>query len=263
MIKASQSSALSTSKQHTAAGPGPQGAAGALVVLGAVLLAAALLGAAPAVAQAPDGHCEPAAFTDKIEVARVAKARPKLNFIRGAQERKDCPSLAPQCRSSAFLVGGDTVLVSRRRGDLACASYTDAKGHNTAGWLPAATLEAVAPAEIPVPAGWTGTWKRIEAEIRIKPRLDGEIVVEGTAAWGSHDPDRVKRGTVRSGEISSKVKPAGDAIFFSDAPVDSFEKAPASECAVRMRRVGPYLLVEDNSACGGVNVSFSGLYIRR
>jgi hypothetical protein len=30
-----------------------------------------------------------------------------------------------------------------------------------------------------------------------------------------------------------------------------------------MRRVGPYLLVEDNRDCGGVGVSFTGLYRRK
>jgi hypothetical protein len=30
-----------------------------------------------------------------------------------------------------------------------------------------------------------------------------------------------------------------------------------------MKRVGPYLLVADNMQCGGMNVSFTGTYVRK
>jgi len=34
-------------------------------------------------------------------------------------------------------------------------------------------------------------------------------------------------------------------------------------CRVRMQRIGPWLLVEDNGDCGGSGVTFSGLYRRK
>jgi len=34
-------------------------------------------------------------------------------------------------------------------------------------------------------------------------------------------------------------------------------------CAVTLERRGPYLLVNDNARCGGNNVRFVGIYIRR
>jgi hypothetical protein len=34
-------------------------------------------------------------------------------------------------------------------------------------------------------------------------------------------------------------------------------------CRVRMQRIGPWLLVEDNGGCGGSGVTFSGLYRRK
>ena len=227
------------------------------------LAVACAIAASPAAGQAAKGHCEPAVFSDSVEVAHVAKSRARVNFIKGEYDSKQCPSLAAACRSNAFLVAGDAVLINARRGDLVCATFANTKGLDTAGWLPASALQMNAHASAAVPSGWTGTWKRIEAEIRIKPALHGELVVDGTAVWGSNDPGRVRKGTVRNGEIAGKAKPDGDALFFADAPADSFDNAPSTDCAIRMRRIGPYLLVEDNKACGGMNVSFSGIYVRR
>ena len=36
-----------------------------------------------------------------------------------------------------------------------------------------------------------------------------------------------------------------------------------SGCKVRMHRIGELLLVEDNGNCGGVGVTFTGLYHRK
>ena len=33
-------------------------------------------------------------------------------------------------------------------------------------------------------------------------------------------------------------------------------------CRVRMQRIGPWLLIEDNGGCGGAGVTFTGLYRR-
>ena len=41
------------------------------------------------------------------------------------------------------------------------------------------------------------------------------------------------------------------------------ETGDASDCKVWLRRVGPWLIVDDNLACGGLNVSFRGLYRRQ
>ena len=230
----------------------------------AAMLGALLAGAAdPAAAQTSDVHCAPAIFTDKVGVARVAKARARVNFIRGGLESKACPNLSEACRSSAYLVAGDVVLTSERRGEVVCATFANSKGVDTAGWLPAAALEPVPHAEAPVPSGWVGTWRRIDAQIVIKAASGGALGVGGTATWGANDPGRVERGTVRSGEISGAAKPVGDTLFISDAPADTFENAPSTDCAVRMRRIAHYLLVEDNNACGGMNVSFSGIYVRQ
>ncbi|MGH6843688.1 MAG: hypothetical protein ACRECU_02990, partial [Methylocella sp.] len=83
--------------------------------------------------------------------------------------------------------------------------------------------------------------------------------------YGSLDPDRVKRGAVNIGIIEGMTSPKGAALSFTmgegaTLPVD---KGDEGDCKVWMRRLGPYLLVNDNNNCGGMNVSFSGVYTRK
>lgn len=219
-------------------------------------------GSSSGMAQSPDGHCSGAAFPDQLGIARVGKIRGKVNFVRGVHHDKACPSSAETCRDRPFLVTGDVVLTSEAHGAFVCATFVNSRAVETIGWLPAASLEQLPVKPVP-PAAWHGTWKRIEAEIRIKPARGGGLAVDGTAAWGSHDPARVARGAVNNGEISATVATPGEIVFFSDEPAASFEKAPKDVCAVRMRRLADYLIVEDNNSCGGMNVSFSGIYVRR
>ncbi len=222
----------------------------------------ALAAITPARAQSSDGHCSGAAFADDLGIARVSRAAAKVNFVRGAHASPACPASSEACRDRPFLVAGDTVLTSDKHGDFVCATFVNSRAIETIGWLPAAALETVPITPLPL-AQWQGTWRRIEAQIRIKPAAGGALTIDGTAAWGSHDPDRVARGSVRIGEISATARPAGDTVFFSDEPAPAFEKVPEGVCAVRMRRIANYLVVEDNKSCGGMNVSFSGIYVRR
>jgi len=59
-----------------------------------------------------------------------------------------------------------------------------------------------------------------------------------------------------NGSFKAKVAPQDDAIAFADAG------GYGDECHVRMQRIGPLLLVVDNSGCGGAG-SFTGLYRRK
>lgn len=230
-------------------------------------LAVVVAGAGGAVpgahAQTPSGDCLPAVFGDKLAVARVVKSRGRVHFFNGAAARKTCPRLSAECRTTTYLVGGDVVLTSDRRDGFVCVTYANSQGRDTGGWMPADALEAVSQDGIAVPSGWTGEWRRIEAQINIKPSSGGAIAIDGSATWGGNDPGRVKRGTVRSGAVSAVARPSGDTVFFTEGNASSFDSAGKDTCAVRMRRIAQYMLVEDNDACGGINVSFSGIYVRK
>jgi hypothetical protein len=88
----------------------------------------------------------------------------------------------------------------------------------------------------------------------------------GSATWGSGDPQHVKRGAVHTGELEGAVRPRGRVLAIGYDPDRSgfppAEDAASEACAAKLELVGRYLVVEDNGRCGGVNVSFNGLYVR-
>jgi len=51
------------------------------------------------------------------------------------------------------------------------------------------------------------------------------------------------------GAFSATAVPRGDSMTFEESP---------SGCEVRIRRRGPYLVINDNERCGGMNVRHQG-----
>jgi hypothetical protein len=60
-----------------------------------------------------------------------------------------------------------------------------------------------------------------------------------------------------NGGFKAQVVPQNNAITFADDGSNYGEG-----CQVRMQRIGVWLLVVDNSGCGGAGVSFTALYRR-
>ena len=232
-----------------------------------ILTSAALLASLASPARAQESDClgyGSLADSAEISLGRIGKDAARTYFVRNGSDAKGCPSATEACRDKAFLVPGDRVILSGTRQNLVCADYIGAKGADRAGWLPAGAVvrESLPPVAL---ADWTGTWSRQEAKVTIKPgRKTGELRVHGDATFGMLDPDRVKRGAVNVGEIAGVGAPDGAALSFAmganaTLPVD---KGDGYTCKVWMRRLGPYLLVDDNNQCGGMNVSFRGAYTR-
>jgi len=111
------------------------------------------------------------------------------------------------------------------------------------------------------PADWSGDWKRVEAEIKIT-NSGGSLRAEGNATFGALDPSRVKRGAVNLGDFSGPLVLQGGQATFSDKDIDP-KKPDDFGCRLRMARAADFLFVQDNMQCGGMNVSFSGLYRAR
>ena len=191
------------------------------------------------------------------------RVKEKTNFIGDAQVSSACPSADMACLRKGFVVAGDFVLGHKDAEGLVCASFVNARGVETAGYLPAAKLDAMSMA--PAPGDWVGEWRRdAEASIRIKAAAGGLLDLAGEATFGARDPARVKRGAVNSGEIRGEAKPRGGRIALGE-DYDG-EKPPAgldqSDCKARLRLMPPYLVIDDNGGCGGANVSFTGVYRR-
>lgn len=188
-----------------------------------------------------------------------------VHFIKDAGAQPGCPSRAPACAERAYLVPGDRVIVSTRRDAFVCATYINARGIDRSGWLPADAVahdDGVAPV---APADWLGKWSRIEADITVKAGKAGALRIEGDATFGAKDPARVRRGAVNLGNIEGDVTPAGDRLSFAigDGATLPVDKGDEFGCKVWMRRVGPWLIVNDNNNCGGFNVTFRGFYTRK
>jgi len=228
--------------------------------------AAATLIIAAGSAHADDASCRglPALSANpSLTAGHIASSELRVHFMKDGRT-PGCPNQTPACAERAYLVSRDRLIVSRRRDAFVCATHVNAKAFEWSGWLPAAAVAY--DNEKPIAsADWLGRWIRVEAEINAKAGKAGVLLIKGEATYGAGDPDRVKRGGVNTGTIEGEVMPAGDSLSFAmtgDAtlPVD---KGDEFDCQVWMRRFGSWLIVNDNSHCGGLNVTFSGVYRRK
>ena len=238
------------------------------VPAGLVLLAAL---ATPAFAQdARTGAAKPSAICPDLpdlggtlRRARVV-AEGRVAFVRSADADPACPSLAPACREKAFLVAGNGVIRGASSGAFACANYVGATGQIRSGWLPERVLADDAPATVGLD-DWIGTWMS-GPEQTVTIRRKGErLVLSGTASYGTQDPERVKRGAINMGSFEAELAPDSQDIAWTDgdkAVVPGFRPDEVSRCSVRMRLMPPDLVAESNGACGGMNVTLSGVYRR-
>ncbi len=216
---------------------------------------------------ASEGDCFSDAFAAEaeLEAAIVRNDGPRLNYVKNAQDQAGCPAAGEACLERAYLVPGNTIIVSRRHEGFRCAMYLASNGQSRTGWLPEAGLMTL-PA--PITPDWTGKW-RAGREQSIAIRRNGASwEIEGSATYGASDPERVRRGSVNIGTMSASL-PRSDrggppTLAFTEGPDGTlpYEEGEPTACRVRMQLVGPWLVVSDNRQCGGFNVSFSGIYRR-
>ena len=212
------------------------------------------LSAAPAFAA--NGICRGFNFQNSLtslglyEVTDTGRTR----FVKGwTREGQHCPSLDANCRQPSFLIEGDKVVVNEIEGDFACANYVNEKGVNIANWLPLKSLSRTN-----MEPKWQGRWKTYDGKalLAIDTAQGGTMVISGSAEYDTGT-------TVNTGEIAGEGNAMLSELSFGydGAGHLSYDEAARSgSCAVRMRQLGPYTAVVDNGACGGLNVSFTGLY---
>jgi len=220
-----------------------------------LLLGAVLAGHASAYDAEDPANCNGAEWDKDLALA-VSKvtARPRVNFIKSPYDddftATSCPAATEACRKKSYLVTGDLVLVGRTRGELTCVSYHSplAKDYvSTDGWLSSAALTRLAPMPAPKMSDWIGTWCNVGCSIEITSGKGGKLKVE---AFRMLPPPRDFHQSL----FKANVAPERGAIAFADEG--------GYECNVRMQRIGAWLLVVDNSGCGGAG-SFTGLYRRK
>lgn len=182
----------------------------------------------------------------------------RTNFVKNTDTGAEtCPSAAESCKDKDYLVKGDKVVVVRTNAAFACAVYRTGKEKETHGWLPLAALDKLTP----VP-DWKGKWTGLYGdEIKIVPAKDGKLKMDGEATYKTTQ-------SMNSGDfhVTVDASSASTLAFATDGEkVHPIEQATDGSglCALRMNQLGPYLAVGDNGACGGLNVTFSGLYMRK
>lgn len=191
--------------------------------------------AAPAQAQVVD---------DEAELVQV-RPGPKRYFTGDQYEGPGKPR-------AAYVVAGDRLVAGEVRGRFRLVSFVPAGGgRHTTGWIESAALVKVTAPASRLDA-WFGYWTGWYADITLaRGKQPGILKASGEATYGMHDKDRVARGAINFGDFDGEGKPSGDLItIVSDG------------CEVALRLLGPYLLAVDNGNCGGLNVSFSGVYRR-
>lgn len=185
--------------------------------------------------------------SEEYQIARVnGAAKEKIYFRDDTQD--DCPA-GKGCISKSYVIPEDEVLISRiYNTDWGCAWYQPKKGAPTVGWIPTNRLDFLPGSLNLAPQDWLGKWGYFDSSITIAKGGAGELAVTGNAFWhGLGD-------NVHVGELDYKAKPAGNILLLGEAEKDEYA------CKVTLRLVGRYLIASDNMNCGGVNVSFSGVY---
>ena len=144
------------------------------------------------------------------------------------------------------MIPGDTLVASRRLGDYVCAWFAPEKGAETVGWLRADDVTISEADAKPPLARWLGAWDYAGQSLDIKRGTKaGALAVSGQAFWrGGGD-------NVHVGEVEFEAAPAGNVLKLEENE---------DLCSVTIRLVGPHLVVSDNLKCGGLNVTFNGVY---
>ena len=201
----------------------------------------------PLVSEAIEPYCRNDLFTSQaidIKQAKVSATENGRLHFRGDGE--GCPDSA-QCIRKAYLVAGDKLIVSKSANGWTCGLFFGKK-REFVGWLPTRNLE-ISPVKPSYRLGdWAGIWAVGYGEIRIEPK-GRDLEVSGETL--GHCRETPYGAMCNEGGFGGKAAPAGDLLTIS-----------GDSCTVQMRLVSNYLIVTDNKHCGGMNVSFDGVYRR-
>ena len=156
-----------------------------------------------------------------------------------------CPGEKP-CQRTAYLVAGDSLIVSGVADGWACGIYVSARQkQTTVGWLPADRLTLSKPYSTPGMGAWTDTWQKRE----------GDIVIASGQERGSIEADGVVEvETGRYIGIEGDGVPTGTAVSFTTS----------EDCKINLILIDNWLIVltEGRTPCGTDNTALAGVYRR-
>lgn len=229
-----------------------------------------------------------------FDQARLVQVQPGTKRYFFVDYPDGCPAITPKCRRRAYAMPGDQLVAFEASGALTRVAYTTQGGRTTEGWIETVALRPLA-SLTPTPESWLGAWtvssRGWDASLTItRSATPGRVRIEGGVESGTDDPWRVEHGAIHIGLFSAEVEVSGRLLAFATGDTDepgAVRVVPQPEegdgeegtlpynapsngpyafgddrCRIRMRLIGPYLLVEDNRACGAQGATFSGAYRR-
>ena len=151
-----------------------------------------------------------------------------------------CAGAEPVCVGPTVLSASSQVLAGATTGGWRCVTFRAGSASLVSAWTPATNLRVTA---TPTPS-WAGVWISQEADL--------SLTLHGAAVHASGTATHAFLSSIHMGEIDADAQPVGRDLRLSEGP-----------CLVSLTVLGDWLLASDNYACGGVNVTFGGLYWRQ
>ena len=148
-----------------------------------------------------------------------------------------------------LIPAGTSAVELKRYSDWVCVASAGKRPLDVwVGWLPISRWQVDASDLQFANKSWVGVWQNGSGRLKITEK-GGDLVVEGHAIWqGAADP--------HFGEAYVKGIPVDGVLTNSPGP----QEGEVAECRIFLRRVSKFIVVQDNSKCGGLNVGFDGVY---
>lgn len=204
--------------------------------------------------------CNWSSFIKQAPVPGIISAEGRTYFYSDLSE---CSNKKGSCKTSAYLVKGDHVLVAQQNEHQACVWFgSHRRWRSNSGWVARDHIENV-PLEPVSAADFVGVWLPLDGKhsekdswIKISQQPDGQLRVDGEAFWPAKDIAPYHLGAIcdENGNAASATLQGNTLIW--GGHTDEFE------CSGSMRLVNGALTVNDNNQCGGANVSFADIYMR-
>jgi len=175
-------------------------------------------------------------------------------FLRSDQA--PCPTEAAACRKNGYVLPGDRVVMTHDGpAPYVCVVYPNRSG-GSAGFVKRDEVSFGDGVSSAVLSNWVGTWRRGDNTIVVKAAVGGGVSLEGDAYWPSASPpEKQFPGGPNIGNFSAKAVTLATVLHVTDANSEA--------CHVDLAVLGDYAVVRDDGQCGGMNVSFTGVYRRR
>lgn len=185
-----------------------------------------------------------------FQIAKVKSSIQRTYFYdENFGNDKTCPKSMSYCPTKRYVIAENEVLIGKSKGGWVCAFFPN-KHYGTTGWLQKVALDFQPKIDMSAPLqSWVGHWKFSQNTIDISKDKD-RLHVDGEALWfGAITQDGYRN--VHEGSLSGDIKPLNNQADIQD-----------NGCVAQLVLLGRYLIVSDNSQCGGMNVRFDGIYLR-